>query len=300
MANATWSNLGVNIEESTNVEQALNISGLNYEVVKSPIYLSSKARIEGKFATRIKGTDDVLGIVGKEYTIIQNREAFEFINHLIPSGLSFEKAGTAANGNLIYIIAKFPEFDVIDDSVSPYIIFQNSHTGFTSLKASICPLRIVCQNQFKTAFKRNDSVSLRHTKNIADKLHEAEEVIRLSDNYMNEVRRQAEKLVRIKVNEDQVEKIIAQFMPYDEASATDRVKNSIIDNRSKLIAIYNGTPDIANYHGTAYGLFQAYADMVTHNEGKRKTKTWEESKFLNVSFNSSLMTKLVDIMMQTV
>lgn len=293
---ATWENIGKDITEATNVKEALHISGLDYEVTKAPIYLSSKKRIEGKFATKIKGTDEVLGIVGNDYTLIQNQEAFEFIDHIVGEGLKFVKAGMAANNNLVYVIGKLPEEKILKDKIAPYIIFQNSHSGFTTLKAAICPLRIVCQNQFKVAFKgANDTVSLRHTKNISGRLHEAEEVLSLSNSYMSVVKREAESLANLKISDNDAVQIVNALFPYDEISATERVKNAMNERRTRLLGIYKTTEDLADYVGTGYGMIQAYADMVTHNESQRKTKTWEESRFFKVSFDSNYMNKLVSI-----
>ena len=38
---ATWNKVGTNIREANSVKEAMQISGLDYEVVKAPIYLSS-------------------------------------------------------------------------------------------------------------------------------------------------------------------------------------------------------------------------------------------------------------------
>lgn len=296
MRTATWNNVGKNISEATNVKEALQFAGLDYEVIKAPVYLSSKKRIEGKFATKIKGTDEVFGIVGKDFQLVQNEDAFEFVNHLVPEGLKFVKAGMAANNNLVYMIAKLPERKIVDEGIEPYVIFQNSHSGFTTLKAAIAPLRIVCQNQFKVAFREaKDSISLRHTKNINGKLHEAQEVLSLSAGYMDTVKKESERLAAIKLSDEEAIKIVNSFYDYDELTATERTKNSMEEQRRNLLNIYNNTEDLANYHGTAYGLFQSYADMITHADSKRKTKNWEESRFITVTFNPNYMNKLVSI-----
>ena len=61
---ATWNKVGTNIREANSVKEAMQISGLDYEVVKAPVYLSNGHRIPGQFATKKKGTDEVFGIVG--------------------------------------------------------------------------------------------------------------------------------------------------------------------------------------------------------------------------------------------
>ena len=86
---ATWDKVGTDIREANSVKEALQIAGMDYEVVKSPIYLSNGFRIKDQFATKKKGTDEVFGIVGKDYTVVQNEEAFSFVDGIIQDGLTF-------------------------------------------------------------------------------------------------------------------------------------------------------------------------------------------------------------------
>ena len=51
---ASWNKVGTSIREANSVKEALQIAGLDYEVVKAPIYLSNGSRIKDQFATKIK------------------------------------------------------------------------------------------------------------------------------------------------------------------------------------------------------------------------------------------------------
>ena len=77
--NTTWSGIGTSIREASSIDEALKISNLDYEVVKVPVYLSTGYKIPDTYATKKKGTNDTFGIVGKDFTIVQNKDAFSFV-----------------------------------------------------------------------------------------------------------------------------------------------------------------------------------------------------------------------------
>ncbi|HEY5262377.1 MAG TPA: DUF932 domain-containing protein [Solirubrobacteraceae bacterium] len=54
--------------------------------------------IPGFFATVRQDTREVLGIVGERYRIVQNHEAFTFIDQLLGSSINFETAGSLHGG----------------------------------------------------------------------------------------------------------------------------------------------------------------------------------------------------------
>ena len=56
---ASWNKVGTSIREANSVKEALQIAGLDYEVVKAPIYLSNGSRIKDLLATKIKGSHNV-------------------------------------------------------------------------------------------------------------------------------------------------------------------------------------------------------------------------------------------------
>ena len=294
---ASWNKVGTSIREANSVKEALQISGLDYEVVKAPIYLSNGSRIKDQFATKIKGTDKVFGIAGKDYTIVQNEEAFSFVDGIISEGLTFEKAGETSYMN--YIIASLPEQYILDDGFKPYIIFQNSHAGATTLKAAICPLRIVCQNQFTAAFKNSENkISLRHSSSIHEKMEEAQHILQFTANYMNDFNNQAIKMATTKISEDKVKEIVDQYFLVDDNASTRKV-NSNEEKKVILLNAYNAE-DNQNFRGTAWGMVNAFSDYITHIDPSRKTEKSDVSKFINVTFNSGLMNNFIEMVMANV
>ena len=147
MRETTWSRIGTDVSKATTLDEVLGIAGLDYNVVKTPIYTMQDGKLveyTDKVATVNELTGETFGIVSPRYEICQNAAAFDFINS-VTDEVEFVKAGTTHTG-MVYIIAKMRNQNVLGDEFTPYIIFQNSHNGEYTLKATISPLRIVCQN----------------------------------------------------------------------------------------------------------------------------------------------------------
>lgn len=291
MKTTTWSNVGKNVK-GNNVNEIILEAGLDYEVIKEPIYTGAGELIPNQFVTREKDAPVFFGTVGSKYEIVQNADAFAFVDNMVEKGLKFEKAGQTANG-MIYIIASLENYNIFGDSMKPYIIFQNSHDGSIPLKAALTTLRIVCQNQFNVAFKNAaNTVKIRHTATANQRLHEAERVLAESIAYSANIKELAEGLNSIKLNNISAKRIAAELFPFSEDDANIKITRAE-EARAKLLSIYRHDDDLANHRNTGWGMFNAYSDYMTHAEPARLTKNWEESRFIK-SINTD-MNKAIEI-----
>ena len=299
---ATWSLLGADIKGAANINEALEMSGLNYTVEKQPIQLENGYTIPGKFATVNRdNTEKVFGIVGSGYEICQNEEAFDFVNYL-NEDISFVAAGQTRDtyGNMTWVVAQLPERVVLGDSFAPHVILQNSFNGSSPIKAAITPLRLVCRNQFKLVFANSKNyVNIRHSANMNNNIEIAKSVLKTEINYMDTFQQQAEKLATTKVTTWDEDRIIEKF--YDlPLEASERRAVNVNEKRNELKTLYNETPDNQNFRNTAWGLINAYAEQSTHQQPARVSEGWREGKFMNVTFYSKEMMRLLSIINETV
>ena len=282
---ATWTNIGSDIRKASTVQEALELSGLNYTVEKVPVYLDNGLQVPGAFCTKREDSDIIYGVVGSQFEIVQNIEGFDFINNMIPEGLKFLKAGE--NKKFIYIIAQLPSIDVLGDEVAPHIIFQNSHSGSTTLKATIAPLRIVCENQFNMTFKKaNNKISLRHTKSIKGRLHTAQEVLIQSSEYLSEFQKSALLMAQKKVSKSQVDDLMDKIFYIKEEFTPTQVRR-VEEKRDKFLKAYQAE-DNQNFIGTQWGLVNAYTDFVTHKELRKDTPQALENHFIKSTLKGSI------------
>lgn len=282
---ATWTNIGYDIRKATTVEEALKLSHLDYTVEKVPCFLADGTPIPGAFCTKKENSLETFGVVGKEFSIIQNIEGFDFINALVGEGLTFLKAGE--NRKMVWIIGQLPTIDILGDKVTPHVIFQNSHGGNTTLKATIAPLRIICQNQFNLTFRKADNkISLRHTSSIKDRLHTAETVLAQNSIYLDEFKKKAEEMASAKVSKAKVDSFLDTIFEVKAEFNPTQTKN-MEEKRTRFLAAYQAE-DNQNFIGTQWGLVNAYTDYVTHKPLKKDTPTALENHFIKSTLKGSI------------
>jgi phage/plasmid-like protein (TIGR03299 family) len=282
---ATWTNIGYDIRKATTVEEALKLSHLDYTVEKVPCFLADGTPIPGAFCTKKENSLETFGVVGKEFSIIQNIEGFDFINALVGEGLTFLKAGE--NRKMVWIIGQLPTIEVLGDKVTPHVIFQNSHGGNTTLKATIAPLRIICQNQFNLTFRKADNkISLRHTSSIKERLHTAETVLAQNSIYLDEFKKKAEEMASAKVSKAKVDSFLDTIFEVKADFNPTQIKN-MEEKRTRFLAAYQAE-DNQNFIGTQWGLVNAYTDYVTHKPLKKDTPTALENHFIKSTLKGSI------------
>jgi hypothetical protein len=110
-----WHGLGQIVEQYPTSEEAIKFAGLDYEVAKTPLYTkgtgvtetakgieigSSELEVPNYFANIRTDNNAVLGVVGKDYHIVQNREAFNFFDAIVGGGdgILYETAGALGKG----------------------------------------------------------------------------------------------------------------------------------------------------------------------------------------------------------
>jgi phage/plasmid-like protein (TIGR03299 family) len=136
-----WHGLGAVLERPpATISEAIAASGLGWRVEREPIAVDRGdagsvddwweprcKEISGYYATVRQDSRAVLGIVGERYRIVQNEEAFQFVDQLLGSQLHFETAGSLAGGRRVWVLATLPEHvDVAGDAVRPYVLLMNS------------------------------------------------------------------------------------------------------------------------------------------------------------------------------
>ena len=294
----TWNALGTDVSTTNDVESALNKAGLNFIVEKAPLTANIGGQsiiVPNKVATVRTDTNKVMGIVGDDYSVCQNKDAFDFINY-VSGDLEFKKAGITQSG-MTYIITALPLVKILSDSFQPYLIFQNGFNGQYPVRACIAPLRIVCQNQFSIAFKEaHNTISIRHNMSMHDRIENAKKTFLETAKYMEELNRQAEKLAATPFTADQFKQFIDEILPLKE-DMTEVQERRIRESRSQLWNAYM-VDDNANFRGTCWGVVNTMADWYTHRDPSRITSKTEENKFMTVTFDPRVLQMAYDRMLK--
>ena len=267
-----WHGLGINIPERATLEEALVYAGLDYDVSKQPVIIDvngTKVKYTNQYGVYIDYGDGKvvpLGVVGKEHTIVQNKDSFAFFDEIVGKGeAAFEAAGALGKGERTWILAKMPEaFEAIKgDPIEDYILLYNHHYK-GSVVACLTDTRVVCNNTARVALSGTQwGVSIRHTKNVLGNLSEAGRVMAMYLEGSKVKKEFYKQLAKAKMRQSQVEKFFNAMNPRnpDTKMVTEGDKN-----KAMWMEIYEGGAgaDIKGVRGSAYGALQAITNWTSH------------------------------------
>jgi len=277
-----WTPCGLDITGATSIEEALKKAELDFDVQKKNIYDEYGNAIPEWYRNVRSDNNSVLGIVSNKYKIVQNRDAFEFVNNLVDEGIEFEKGGVFHCGRAAWLEAKIPaKYNILGDDVETHLVFKNSHDGLGAVKVAVIPNRIACSNALNFAFKSAlRTWSVVHSAKIDVRLQEAREALGLATTYMNELEVNANFLATQKMSDEEFMKIIDTIYPLDE-TASNRKKNNVLEIKNGLMLCLKAD-DLANFKGTKWEKAMALTDWVDHKAAARQTAGYEEARWESI------------------
>lgn len=293
---APWHGLGVRVEEALSSKEALEKSSLNWEVVQKPIFTSDNILIPS-YKANIRSKDgQILGIVTDRYKIVQNEEAFAFTDNLLGEGVTYETAGSLQNGKRVWMLAKLPEvYKLLDDKVSPYVVFTNSHDGNAAIRVAMTPIRVVCQNTLNLALQDAKRIwATVHTGDINSKLNEAKKTILLAEYYMGKLNDEAYNLSKKIITDKKVIEFIETLIPLPD-NPSKLQENNIDLLRTDMKLRYFDAPDLADVPKNGWRFINAVSDFATHITPLRKTENYKENLFLKTIEGNPLIDKAYEL-----
>lgn len=259
-------NIGENVKRATNVDQVLQMSGLDFTVKGENCYYMYNGMPElvpGVQANVREDTGDILGVVSNRYKICQNSEAFEFINY-ISNDIKFRKAGMTKNG-IIYIVAELESSMYLKDEYKNYVIFRNAHNGKFPLQATISPMRVVCENQFHSVFsKAENRVYIKHVSGLESKLHMAKQVLKGYADAISLFDKRINTFASTKFTQEQFTMFVNTAFPIT-ADMTESAVEKQEERHSILNYLYE-MEDNQNYGGTLLGALNATTYYDSHRD----------------------------------
>lgn len=312
-----WHGLGQIVEDYPTSEEAIKFAGLDYEVVKSPLFTkgsslietedgvklgSSELEVSDYFANIRTDNNAVLGVVGKDYHIVQNCEAFSFFDSIVGSnkGILYETAGALGKGERIFITAKLPDYIRVgngDDITEKYIFLTTSHDGSGSITAAFTPVRIVCQNTLNASLRNmTNVVRIKHTSGAKQRIETAHKVMGLANTMSNQLEGMFNEWSKIRISDDDVKQLIqVSLCPNkktlellkkgDEDEVSTMFKNTVED--AFAYAMMSETQQMETTKGTLFG---AYNAVTGYFQNVRKYRD-NESKLQSIVMGGTAQLK---------
>lgn len=209
-----WHGLGTVLDHAPTSAEAITAAQLNWRVSLEEIRTASGKIVPDHYATVRSDTGAVLDCVGDKYSVVQNQEAFDFLDSLYQDGLiKYESAGALRGGSRVWLLARMPSVDEIapGDVSNRYILFATSHDGSASLHAIPTSVRVVCANTLRVAIASD--VGFRHSGNVQKKMDYARQYLSQFDEKFTLFRDKARRLAELQFTPEQARDYIEELFP---------------------------------------------------------------------------------------
>ena len=306
-----WHGLGQIVDSYPTSGEALKFAGLDYTVEKRKLFTFDnenqtadagteikipEVEVPGFFATVRKDNETVLGVVGRDYEVVQNTDAFSFFDAIVGgNGVKYETAGALNKGERIFITAKLPDYIKVgkEDLIEQYLFLTTSHDGCGSITAAFTPVRIVCNNTLNAALENfSNAIKIRHTANAKGRLEEAHKLMGITNRLSTQLEGIFNQWAKVRITDPELKKLIQlalvpnkEVLQNIQAGKDDELSTCFknLTDEAFMYAMTNETQQLETTRGTVFG---AYNAVTGYFQNVRNYKN-EEAKLRSLMFGST-------------
>lgn len=264
-----WHGLGQVLDHAPSSAEAITAAHLDWEVRTEELRTAGGIVLPNHLATCRSDNGAPLGVVSGRYQIVQNREAFDFLDSLMMDGvMKYESAGALRGGRTIWLLARLPSVDYItpEDPTLRYVLFSSTHDGTGAIHAMPTSVRVVCANTLAVATAGRQGI--RHTGDVSLKLQIARNLLLQCDRQFVAFSERAQLLASKQVARPEATQYIQTLFP--EVRQPGRAQtiraNKIADLRQNFVNPRNAMPSIK---GSWWALYNSVSEWVDHSSTSR-------------------------------
>ena len=307
-----WHGLGQQFDDPMTIEFAMEKSHSDFIVNKQPVAgltpeimeminrgdsidadMLKSCIIDGSTCNMREDNGQVFAVTSDKYGIVQNEDAFRFINNIC--GMSddapiVDTMGVLNDGTTFASIRMKSVYDLgHNDDVDMYLIVKNSFNNKEALSVFTAYQRVVCQNTLNAAFQgANSKLFIRHTKNANVRLNDFDDAARtlgFYETYKTAFIENMERLKSIKLTDKDCEMILCKSLMSDDVfkvyvNSNYNLKSDDLSTRTKnnianaLEVLHNGVgQNECEDKGTGLWLYNGVTTLfANHTNYKDKEK----------------------------
>jgi phage/plasmid-like protein (TIGR03299 family) len=291
-----WHGLGTRLDRPATAQEAIQTANLDWTVRKLPLHATVEGRQITVPDTYAVVRDDpshppVLGVVSKDYTPLQNSEAFGFFDPIVGENAAvYHTAGALGQGERIWLLAKLPRLFRIagDDVAEPYLLLTNGHDGKSSVTVKFTTVRVVCQNTLTLALHGGESFRVVHTTDVKHRLRGAGHLLARIQRRHDTLEASMKTMARVQVNRSRLAEYLTQVFPDGDPADEAAVLRA---RRSREWSEYffdqgkgNRLPGV---RGSVWAAFNGVTEWLDH----RKTRQNPHQRLTSIWFGDNYRTK---------
>lgn len=279
-----WHKLGKRLNSPPTAAEAIAAAGLNWDVVKAPLFYRTPSTDVDAAPSRyglipdkgwVKKERPVFGVVKDRYRVLQNRDAFAFMDLLVKKGAAnFETAGLLEKNGRVWVMVKLePNLIEIgpDDSVQPYLLLSTAHDGRTAVKVKFTPVRTVCQTTLSMAMQDvHDYLAVPHDEFLNPHLDAVADLMEYRiKRQCDLIREKFIQMFKHAVDQKKIDLYLESLFPAPPPSndeharkSSDRRLKEALRNRMACLEVYNNSSHCRRAGATLWHAYNAVIEFI--------------------------------------
>lgn len=271
---AVWHKLGQYLEDGASIETWKQQAGMDWMINSSPLMYNGKADIivDDRMQILHRSDDESrLGIVSKDYKVVQPGEVLEFFRDLTEANqMKLSAAGTLFGGAKFWATAEIGKdaFITNGDKISGFLLLMSSADGSSSTVAKLTSTRVVCNNTLQIALnsKSRNAIKITHSKKFDPKQVKID--MGLIDVAWDSFVTNLKTLANKSMTDDAAQNFFAKLITPDNA-AVDMELLRTQRHVDAMMHFYKNGAGAEMSYGTRWGALNAVTELYTHGNGKR-------------------------------
>lgn len=283
----------------------------DYTVKQVPVFAQVNGHsdiVSTHWAQVRSDTLEVLWVVGQGHINHQPNEIAELCDFLTKGERVWTVSGTLDGSRKLFFVADMGESKVSGDPspMKRYLTVATSFDGSMATEVYTSHIRTVCNNTLQMSRQSaRDTIKIKHTKNSTERLEIAKQLMVEATNYWESFEILANKMAETHVSDEMINDFIEHVLPAPKVKRTktvnvNHVNTKTADNTDILAEVLAATktmrvPDeylpartqnartrlfeimglglgLEEIKGTAWGVYNAYAEFIDHDTSYRETE----------------------------
>lgn len=274
-----WHGLGTVVAGNLKAAAALTAAKLDWNVVQESVFDGDMVEIPTHKLNRRSDNREVLGVVSRDWTPVQNEQLLEIAEALAQvDGAEFrpviETAGSLRGGRIVWAMVRIGERKFAGSEHRSYLLLSNGHDGTRALRGTLTDVRVVCANTLRWAETSAASLYVSHAKGVETRLKNALNMLGWANDATKSTFAIYEALAATPVAADKASAIFRSLV-VDPTEKYTEGKIAIVD---RMLALYRRGK--GNEGRSAFDVLNAVTDWIDHERAMRPDKDQAEKRFI--------------------
>lgn len=287
-----WHGLGTILKDKAlTAITATEAAKLNWDVSPEKVYDADTVELEDHRLLRRSDTRQVLSVVPKDWTPLQNVQLLEIAEALAQApGVGdfqpvIETAGSLRGGKVVWALVQTGLRSFAGSAHRQYMLLTNGHYLGRGVRGTLTDVRVVCNNTLTAAENAKAALFTSHYGNVTKRVEEAIKVLGWATEATRATFAIYEALDRKPCSSDEAYGLFGKLLPVDDEGTPTAAS---VDKALEMMHLFkNGA---GNNGKTMFDAVQAVTDWVDHNKAYRDTAGVDERRFADITIGGNGVT----------